>query len=48
MVFNMLKNKILFVSKRYKYNINKILTSKNLFFYRLSHLLSLYDLLNLL
>ena len=28
----MLKNKILFVFKRYKYNNNKILTSKNLSF----------------
>ena len=31
-VFNMLKNKMLFVFKRYKYNNNKISTSKNLSF----------------
>ena len=32
MVFNMLKDKILFVFKLYKHNNNKILTSKNLSF----------------
>ena len=31
-VFNMLKNKVLFVSKRYEYNNNKISTPKNLSF----------------
>ena len=32
MVFNMRKNKMLFVFKRYKYNDNKVLISKNLSF----------------
>ena len=32
MIFNMRKNKILFVFKRYKYNDNKVSTSENLSF----------------
>ena len=32
MIFDMRKNKILFVFERYKHNNNKILTSKNLSF----------------
>ena len=32
MDFDMLKNKILFIFKRYKYNDNKILALKNLSF----------------
>ena len=32
-IFNMLKNKILFIFKRYKYNDNEILISKIFFSY---------------
>ena len=32
MIFDMRKNKILFISKRYKYNNNKVLASENLSF----------------
>ena len=48
MIFNMRKDKILFVFKRYKYDNNKISTSENLPFCRLFHLLLLYDLSSLL
>ena len=47
-VLDMFKNKILFFFKRCDYNDNKILISKDLFFCRLLHLLSLHGFLNLL
>ena len=44
----MLKNKMLFIFKRYKHNDNKTLAFKNYRFYQKHYLLLSHDLLNLL